>query len=142
MAGPAIVASRPDLAHLMAPIDDLLVSTRVVDQLGITYGDQTEVLVAYVKRVRHDPFVSASVCLGKELGYQHFRIVKDYDATHGPTDDYFFIVKVDSSADVDRLNGRMMRFGSEKFDFHRVLKLSHTIWVDAIDAAGEPRIVF
>ncbi|CAO2148899.1 unnamed protein product [Urochloa humidicola] len=127
MAGPAIIVGRPDLAHLMAPIEDVMVSTRVVDQLGITHEDQTEVLVTYVKKVRHDPFMSASVCLGKELGYQHFRIVKDYDSLHGPADGYLFIVKVDSSMDVEGLNGRMMRFGSETVHFRRVLKLSHAI---------------
>ncbi|CAO2189750.1 unnamed protein product [Urochloa humidicola] len=142
MAGPAIIAGRSDLAHLTAPIEDVLVSTRVVDQLGITHGDQTEVLVAYVKKVWHDPFVSASVCLGKELGYQHFTIVKVYDSLHASADGYIFIIKVDSSADVDRLTGRMMRFGSKKVGFRRVMKLSRVIRADAIDWAGEPRVVF
>ncbi|CAO2145157.1 unnamed protein product [Urochloa humidicola] len=107
MAGPTIIAGRPDLAHLVAPIDDLEVSTRIVNQLGITHGDKTEVLVTFVKKVRHDPFVSASICLGKELGNEHFRIIKEYDSPHNPSDCYIFVVKVDSSKDVDKLSGHI-----------------------------------
>ncbi|CAN6355979.1 unnamed protein product [Urochloa humidicola] len=142
MAGPAIIARRPDLEHLTGPIDYHPVSTRVVEQLGITHGDQTEILVAYVRKVHHYLFVSASVCLGQELGYQHFRIIKDYDSSRTPAGGYLFIVKVDSSADVDRLSGRLMMFGSEKVGFRRVMKLSHHIRAGRIDWVGEPRFVY
>ncbi|CAN6371596.1 unnamed protein product [Urochloa humidicola] len=137
MAGAAsnfpIITGRDNLAHLVAPVDEMWVSTRIVKQLGITHGDQTEVLIAFVKKVRHNPFVSVSVCLAKELGYHYFKIIKDYDPKQSGPDCSLFFVKVDSSDDVDKLNGHTMRFRAESVDFHQVQKFSPAIWVDAND---------
>ncbi|CAO2148561.1 unnamed protein product [Urochloa humidicola] len=99
------------------PIEEMWVSIRMLAQLSISAGDQTEVLVALMQKEQnvHDPFVTRSVSLGNKLGYYHFRITKDEepDGTKG----FVFCIKVDSSKDVDKLNGHMWKFWSEFVNF-------------------------
>ncbi|CAO2037780.1 unnamed protein product [Urochloa humidicola] len=136
---PIVVGAHPrpaELAHLGEPIENLEVSTCVVKQLGITHDDQTEVRIAFVKGVQYDPFVSANVCLAKELGHYNLKIVKDYTTPSCPPSP-----RLRPLAEVDKLNGHMMGFAQETINFRRVLNLSEAIWADCRDWPERPRVV-
>ncbi|CAO2149484.1 unnamed protein product [Urochloa humidicola] len=124
------------------PIEEMWVSTRVLAQFGIIAGDQIEVLVAFMQKEQnvHDPFVTTNVCLRNKLGNYHFRIAKD-DEPDG-TKGFIFYIKVDSSEDVNKLNGHMWKFWSEFVDFRRIKKLYVRDWEDYIDTMGCLREVF
>ncbi|CAN6234615.1 unnamed protein product [Urochloa humidicola] len=107
-----MAGARPSNVHASGfePIEEMWVSTHMLAQLGIIAGDQTQVLVAFVQKEQnmHDPFVTTSVCVGNKLGYYQFRIAKD-DEPDG-TEGFVFYIKVDSSEDINKLNGHMWKF--------------------------------
>ena len=127
-------------AKFFEPIPEISVSTRVLTQLAVSEGDQTQVLLAYVKKTMHNPFVSASVCAGTKLGYYHFMVARDEEPPSA--EGWIFFIKVDSSKDVGKLNGHMWKLWDEIVDFHRVNKLSVRLYADAINMQGNAREVF
>ncbi|CAO2149227.1 unnamed protein product [Urochloa humidicola] len=120
--GPSNVQASASEAWDTKSIEELWASHQVMVQLGINPSMQTKDILAFMNNDKNNPFVIASVCIAKKFGYYHFRIVKDNEP-HG-AEGFVFFIKVDSSKDVDKLNGHLWYSRNEFVDFRRMKKLS------------------